>query len=152
MISKIENADTLLINYILKKNNGTLITHEEIEDLLYIKSGNSAYYTFMRNISKVLLNYSRGLKVVKGKGYLILGSEAIIDKALKMVQASEDKVANALAMVNKIDRETLDIEYKMKFDLIQTKFIQVHANLSGGVKELYLLNENNRKSKLKEVK
>ena len=152
MISKIENADTLLVNYILNKNNGTLITHEEIEDLLYIKSGSSSYYTFMRNISKILLNYSRGLKVVKGKGYLILGSEAIIDRALKMVQASEDKVANALAMVNKIDRETLDIEYKMKFDLIQTKFIQVHANLSGGVKELYLLNDNKVKNKLKEVR
>ena len=152
MISKIENAETLLVNYILRKGDGSIITHSEIEDLLYIKSGNSAYYTFMRGISKILMNYSKGLKVVKGKGYMLLGSEAIIDKAIKMVQASEDKVSNALAMISKIDRETLDVEYKMKFDLIQTKFIQVHANLAGGVKELYLLKESPKREKLKGVK
>lgn len=149
MVTNVENAEKVLVDFILSKNDGTLITHNEIEDLLLIKSGNGAYYSFMRNVDKQLLIHNKGLKVVKGKGYLVLGSEAIIDKALKLVQNSENKVTNAVNLIEKIDKNTLSEEYQLKVELIHTKFIQVHANLVGGVKEIILLSESSKKSKLR---
>lgn len=140
-------ADSLLIKYILELNEGAVIQHSEIEELIYMKSGNPKYYSFMRQIDRQLLNYNKSLKVVKGVGYRILGAEAIVDKALKMVQSSESKVSNALTLINKIDKDTLNEEYKMKFELVQHKFIQVHANLAGGVKELILIDKP-KKNKL----
>ena len=145
--------DNILVEYILGLEDGYVLTHEDIEDLLLIKSGNTAYYSFMRKVDKALLPHNRSLKVVKGVGYKILGSEAIIDKALKLAQQSQKKTAEAVSLIENIDRETLSQEYQLKFDVIRVKFVQLHSNLAGGVKELILLDssKNKKKNRFREV-
>lgn len=148
-----EEQERLLVEYILEKNVGSIIRHDDIEDLLLMRRGGK-YYGFMRKVEKTLMLHDRGLKTLKGVGYQILGPEAIVDRALKMVQASSGKVENALGMLNHIDRESLNQEYKMKFDLIHMKFVNIHQSLAGGVKEVFLLSnpKNEKKNRLSNMK
>ena len=103
----------------------------------------------MRDIDKEMVYFGKGIRVIKGRGYMIIGAEAIVDKALKVVKNTEKKIGGALNLIEGIDRDQLNEEYKSKFDIIYTKFNQIHKNLAGGVKELILLDRpRNKVSKL----
>ena len=145
----IVDGEQLLMERLLDMPEGEIITHSEIEELVFIKRGQPKYYKFMRDIDKEMVYFGKGIRVIKGRGYMIIGAEAIVDKALKVVKNTEKKIGSALNLIEGIDRDQLNEEYKSKFDIIYTKFNQIHKNLAGGVKELILLDrQRNKVSKL----
>ena len=136
---QLKDLEKLLVEEIDKRTISTIITHEEIEDLILIRKQTAKYYSFLAKISDLLLNYNKSLKVVKGVGYKILSADEVIDKALKIAQKGEKRLSEAMKMVVKIDPEVLSLEYKLKYDAITVKYQQMNANLIGGIKEISLL-------------
>ena len=118
---QLKDLEKLLVEEIDKRTISTIITHEEIEDLILIRKQTAKYYSFLAKISDLLLNYNKSLKVVKGVGYKILSADEVIDKALKIAQKGEKRLSEAMKMVVKIDPEVLSLEYKLKYDAITVK-------------------------------
>lgn len=127
-----------LTNFILDLPINTVLTHYEIENITDLKQKSSTYYTLIKHIEKRLIKNNRGLLNKRGVGYIVLGPEGLVDKAVLLSSQGEDKIKKARDLIQEIDTENLDHIYKLKLDYVQLKFNQMYANLAGGVREILI--------------
>ena len=128
-----------LLPYILNKEVGQVILHDEISEIMMLKYGTNKYRTQMSRVNTALLRHNKQIVSVRGEGYRVIGNDGMVEMALKMVEKSKSRSKAAMEILENIDSTKLTEVNKIKYNLIVMKVTQLYASLAGGLIEAKII-------------
>lgn len=128
-----------LAEYIMAKNYGDIIYHQEIAEQIGEKANTSRYFSTVTKTKKVLLDSGRMIKSVRKSGYQVVDPDDYTTHSVRQVVAGAKKIDNGVRIMRHAPVRDMTPEGLESYNRVNDRLQILQASMTGAKVELKML-------------
>lgn len=130
-----------LVNYIVDKDYGTIIYHQEIANLLGVQYGSHQYSSIVQRAKKKLLEAGKMIDCVRKTGYEIIMPDNYTNCAVKSLSDGAKKIDKGSKIMDSAPVQKMSSAGLESYNLVNDRLHLVRAAIAGAVVEVNMLSQ-----------
>lgn len=130
-----------LVNYIVEKDYGTVIFHQEIANLLGVQYGSQQYSSIVQRAKKKLLEAGKMIDCVRKTGYEIIMPDNYTNSAVKALSDGAKKIDKGGKIMGNAPVQKMSPAGLESYNLVNDRLHLVRAAIAGAVVEVNMLSQ-----------
>ena len=130
-----------LVNYIVEKDYGTIIYHQEIASLLGVQYGSHQYSSIVQRAKKKLLEVGKMIVCVRGQGYEIIMPDNYTDSSVKELIGGARKIDKGAKIMRNAPVQKMSSAGLESYNLVNDRLHILQAAVAGAKVEINMLSQ-----------
>lgn len=131
-----------LVNYIMQKNYGDIVYHQEIAEIIGAQYNSYQYRSVVNSAKKKLLESGRMIESVRKSGYQVVEPDNYTNSSVKQVVAGARKIDKGVKIMRHApvkDMSTVGLE---SYNRVNDRLHILQAAMTGSKVEITMLSKN----------
>lgn len=129
------------VNYVIEKDYGTIIYHQEISNLLGVQYGSHQYCSIIQRAKKKLLEAGKMIDCVRGQGYEIVMPDDYTGSSVRELIGGARKIDKGAKIMRNAPVQKMSAAGLESYNLVNDRLCILQAAVAGAKVEINMLSQ-----------